>query len=40
MLKFLKKVFRYVYRSALTGKFVSKEYAEAHPETTFKDRLK
>jgi hypothetical protein len=25
---------RYVYRSAITGKFVSKEYAEQHRDTT------
>lgn len=26
--------YRKVYRSAITGKFVSREYAEANPETT------
>ncbi|MGB3452946.1 MAG: hypothetical protein WBA59_03870 [Moheibacter sp.] len=25
------------YRSAVTGKFVSKEYADQHPETTTKE---
>ena len=27
---------RYVYRSAVTGKFVSRAYAEAHPTTTYR----
>lgn len=31
---------RYVYRSALTGKFVSREYAEANPETTVREEVK
>lgn len=30
---------RYVFRSSITGKFVSEEYAEAHPDTTQKERL-
>ena len=29
-----------VYRSAITGKFVSKAHAEAHPDTTVKQVLK
>lgn len=28
---------RYVYRSAITGKFVSREFAEANPETTIRE---
>lgn len=28
---------RYLYRSAITGKFVSREYAEANPETTLRE---
>lgn len=28
---------RYVFRSAVTGKFVSREYAEANPETTMRE---
>jgi hypothetical protein len=39
MLNALKKLFRWVYRSAVTGKFVSKEYAEEHPDSTVKERL-
>jgi hypothetical protein len=34
--KFLKRL----WRSAITGKFVSKEYADAHPETTVEERVK
>jgi len=39
MLNALKKLFRWVYRSAITGKFVSKEYAEAHPDSTVKEKV-
>jgi len=39
MLNVLKKLFRWVYRSAVTGKFVSKEYAEAHPDSTVKEKV-
>lgn len=28
---------RYVYRSAITGRFVSRDYAEANPETTIRE---
>ena len=31
---------RVIYRSAITGKFVSREYAEAHPDTTIKQQAK
>lgn len=31
---------RYVYRSAKTGNFVTRAYAEAHPKTTLKQRLR
>lgn len=31
---------RYIYRSAITGRFVSKAYAEANPETTVRQELK
>jgi len=31
---------RHVYRSAITGKFVSKAYAEAHPDTTIRQTVK
>lgn len=42
MLNALKRLFKphYVYRSAITGLFVSKEYAEANPETTYKERVR
>ena len=30
---------RTVYRSAVTGRFVSKAYAEAHPDTTIKQAV-
>lgn len=30
---------RYVYRSAVTGKFVSAAYALAHPDTTIRQRV-
>lgn len=29
-----------IYRSAITGKFVSKEYYEANPDTTIKQVIK
>lgn len=31
---------RRLFRSAITGKFVSKEFAEAHPETTVKETVR
>lgn len=34
-----KKKERYIYRSAITGKFVSKEYAEKNPETTIREKI-
>lgn len=30
---------RYVYRSAVTGEFVPRAYAEANPDTTTRERL-
>lgn len=30
----------YRYRSAITGRIVSKAYAEAHPETTIRERVR
>lgn len=41
-MKILRKLLskaRFVFRSAITGKFVSQEYAEDHPDSTYKDRL-
>lgn len=29
----------YVYRSAIDGRFVTKEYAGAHPDTTEQERV-
>lgn len=31
---------KYVYRSAITGKFVSKRFAEENPDTTIKQKVK
>lgn len=41
MLKKLIALFkpRYIYVSAETGRFVSKEFAEANPATTFRRRV-
>lgn len=36
----LAKAARFVWRSAITGKFVSRKYAEEHPETTVKERFR
>ncbi len=30
---------RYVYRSAITGKVVTRAYAEAHPDTTERETV-
>ena len=30
---------KYVYRSAVTGKFVTKEYADEHPATTIRQEI-
>jgi hypothetical protein len=31
---------RYRYRSATTGRFVSREFAEAHPSVTVRERVR
>lgn len=31
--------YRYVYMSAVTGKFVSASYAQANPDTTYRKRI-
>lgn len=31
--------YRYVYRSAVTGKFVSEKYAKRYPKKTIRQRL-
>lgn len=33
------KLYRYVFRDADTGQWVSKAYALAHPKTTIRQRL-
>lgn len=38
MFNIIKKLARWLYRSAITGKFVSRDYAEAHPKTTTKEK--
>lgn len=38
MLRKLKKALSR-FRSAITGKFVKRSYAEEHPDTTFEDRF-
>lgn len=35
MIRFL----RWVWRSAVTGKFVSRRYAEEHPQETVRERV-
>jgi hypothetical protein len=30
---------RHVWRSSVTGRFVKRDYAEAHPETTEEQRI-
>jgi hypothetical protein len=41
MIHHIKKLFsrRYVYRSSVTGLFVSKAYALANPSTTVRERV-
>lgn len=36
----LKEITRVLYRSAVTGKFVTKSYAASHPDTTVTERVK
>jgi hypothetical protein len=31
---------RWLYRSAITGRFVSREEAKAHPDTTTRERVR
>lgn len=33
---FRRRVKRWLYRSSVTGRFVSRDYAEAHPDTTYR----
>lgn len=41
MIRFIKRLIqrRYVYRDAVTGHFVSRDYAEANPATTIRQRV-
>ena len=36
----IRKLIRWLYRSAVSGRFVSREEAEAHPESTVRERLR
>jgi hypothetical protein len=38
MIRHLKRVW-YVFRSAVTGKFISREEAEANPESSVRERV-
>ena len=33
------KLFHYAFKSAVTGRFVTAEYAKAHPAETFRARI-
>lgn len=35
----LKRLWRYVFRSSETGRYVTEEYAKEHPDTTQKERV-
>jgi hypothetical protein len=35
----IRRFFRWVWRSAVTGKFVSRKYAEEHPAETVRERI-
>ena len=35
----LKKLVSWRYRSSVTGKFVKREFAEAHPDTTQREKI-
>lgn len=35
----IRKLFRWLWRSAVTGRFVSRAEAEAHPDTTTRERI-
>lgn len=38
MIRHIKKLARWLWRSAITGKFVSKDYADAHKDTTVREK--
>lgn len=35
----VKRLIRWIYRSSITGKFVTRKYAEKHPDITVRERL-
>ncbi len=35
----LKRLWRWIYRSAMDGRFVSRKYAEKHGDTTTRERI-
>lgn len=37
--KLLKALKRFIFRSAQTGRFVSRDYAERHPDVTTREEL-
>lgn len=37
--RLLEAIRRFRYRSSMTGRFVSREYAEKHPDVTEKERM-
>lgn len=37
--RLLETIRRFRYRSSMTGRFVSREYAEKHPDVTEKERM-
>lgn len=39
LLAVIRRVFRYVFRSSVTGQYVTEDYAKKHPETTTKERV-
>jgi hypothetical protein len=39
MFHHVKKLVRWLWRSSITGRFVSRKYAEKHGDTTVKERV-
>jgi hypothetical protein len=35
----IRRLIRWLWRSAVTGRFISRKEAEAHPETSTKERV-
>ena len=35
----IRRLIRWLWRSAVTGRFISREEAEAHPDTSVKERV-